>query len=74
LNTDTSSGEGVSINHNRELRRSGKVTVRPITADSTSTDLEAAQDSEKHKDTTHEIRDFSVQMDILEDAFKNRFA
>jgi hypothetical protein len=74
LNADTSSGEGVGSNHNKATRRSGKVTDRPMTADSTSTDLEAAQDAEKHKDTTHEIRDFSVQMDILEDAFKNRFA
>jgi hypothetical protein len=42
-----------------------------MTADSASTDHD---DSEKRKDSTHEIRDFSVQMDILEDAFKNRFA
>ncbi len=75
MQRDFVSGEGPALSGSRTLRRGGTDVKRPATSESATTDHD---DAEEAKDTSHTRLnpnpDSSVHMDILEDAFKNRFA
>ncbi len=66
---ESSHGHGAN-----SLRRSGKEAKRPSSTDTATTDLDATIDVEKSKDIVREDPDFPVSMNLLADAFKNRFA
>jgi hypothetical protein len=71
---DSLQSEDSSGRQKTELRRSGHDANRPTSADSTATDHEGALEIDKTKEPAHNHHDFPAQMNILEDAFKNRFA
>lgn len=75
MHKDFVSGEGLALSGSRTLRRGGKDVKRPATSDTTTTDHDTVEEA---KDASHTRLnpnpDSSVHMDILEDAFKNRFA
>jgi hypothetical protein len=66
------SGEGFAVSANQTVRRGDKEVKRPATSETATTDNE-----DEIKDVSHTRLnpnpDSSVHMDILEDAFKNRF-
>ena len=55
------------------MRRNGKDAKRPSSTDTTTTDLDATMEVEK-SNMVREDPDFPVSMNLLADAFKNRFA
>jgi hypothetical protein len=71
---DSLQSEDSSGTQKSESRRSGHDVNRPTSADSTATDHDGTIEIDKAKETAHHYHDFPAQMNILEDAFKNRFA
>ncbi len=55
------------------MRRNAKDMKRPASADTTTTDLDAALEAERSKDVILEHPEFPVSMNLLADVFKNRF-
>lgn len=72
LHKDFVSGEGLALSGSRTLKRGGKDARRPATSDTTTTDHDTVEEAPHTR--LNPNPDSSVHMDILEDAFKNRFA
>jgi hypothetical protein len=66
-------GESYNGHGAKGLRRNGKDAKRPSSTDTTTTDLDATMEVEK-SNMVREDPDFPVSMNLLADAFKNRFA
>jgi hypothetical protein len=74
LTKESSADESSSSQGTKAMRRHAKDLKRPTSSDTTTTDLDAALEAEKSKDIVLEHPEFPVSMNILADAFKNRFA
>ena len=74
LHKDFVSGEGLALSGSRTLKRGGKDVKRPATSDTTTTDHDTVEEAKDTHTRLNPNPDSSVHMDILEDAFKNRFA
>jgi hypothetical protein len=70
LSRDFAPGDDSIGNRNRLSRRSGADANRPASSDTSTPDNEGALEAEKAKESS---QNHDYQMNILEDAFKNRF-
>jgi hypothetical protein len=73
LNKESKVDESSTGHGTKAMRRNAKDMKRPASADTTTTDLDAALEAERSKDVILEHPEFPVSMNLLADVFKNRF-